>query len=144
MLIITIILVAIFLAIAIIHGMWGFKVWWPERDEQKLALRVVGRQGIKRMPAPVQCFAVTAIMFGAAILVLVLAGLWSLPILPIWLIRWAAIALAAGLLLRGLIGFTGLWARLLQEEPFRTYDRRYYSPLCLILAVGIVVLMNGV
>jgi len=144
MLIVTIILVATFLAISIIHGVWGFQVWWPERDEQKLARTIVGRRGIKRMPAPVQCFAVTAIMFGAAILILLLGGFWSLPILPFWLIRWAAIALAAGLLLRGLIGFTGFWARLLPEEPFRTYDRRYYSPLCLLLAVGIVVLMNGV
>lgn len=144
MLIVTIALVVIFLAIAILHGMWGFQNWWPEQGEQKLARRVVGRQGIKRMPAPVQCFAVTAVMFGAAILVLLLGGLWSLPILPVWLTRWAGMALAAGLLLRGLVGFTGFWARLLPEEPFRTFDRRYYSPLCLLLAVGIAVLLNEI
>lgn len=143
MLIVTIVLVVIFLAIATIHGMWGFQVWWPDGDEQKLARRIVGKRGIKRMPAPVQCFAVTVMMFGAAILVLLLGGLWALPMLPFWLVRWAAMALVAGLVLRGLVGFTGFWARLLPEEPFRTFDRRYYSPLCLLLAVGILVLMNG-
>ncbi|MFK5978622.1 MAG: DUF3995 domain-containing protein [Rhizobiaceae bacterium] len=144
MLIVTIVLFVVFLDIAIIHGMWGFQIWWPERDEQKLARTIVGSPGIKRMPAPVQCFVVTAVMIGAAILVLLLGGLWSLPILPLWLIKWAAMALAAGLLMRGLIGFTGFWVRLLPEEPFRTFNRRYYSPLCLVLAAGIVILLNDI
>lgn len=144
MLMLTIVLFVVFLDIAIIHGMWGFQIWWPERDEQKLARTIVGSPGIKRMPAPVPCFVVAAMMIGAAILVLLLGGLWSLPILPLWLIRWAAIALIAGLLLRGLIGFTGFWVRLFPEEPFRTFNRRYYSPLCLILAAGIVMLLNEI
>ena len=35
------------------------------------------------------------------------------------------------------------WRRRLPEEPFATYDQRYYGPLCLALAAGFATLILG-
>ena len=41
---------------------------------------------------------------------------------------------------RGAVGYITVWARLTPEEPFRSYDRRYYAPLCLLLGAGFAAL----
>ena len=52
------------------------------------------------------------------------------------------IALVPGLLFlaRGIAGYLPAWRQAHPEEPFRTNDLRVYSPLCLIVGVGFIVL----
>jgi uncharacterized membrane protein len=51
------------------------------------------------------------------------------------------LAIMAVFLLRGVAGFLPAWRRLHPREPFASYDRRYYSPLCLLIAAGYAVLL---
>ena len=45
---------------------------------------------------------------------------------------------------RGIAGYVPVWRARFPREPFATYDRRYYSPLCLILAAAFAALLfNG-
>ena len=43
-------------------------------------------------------------------------------------------------LARGILGFMPWWRRLAPEQPFARLDRRFYSPLCLLIAAGFLVL----
>jgi hypothetical protein len=52
----------------------------------------------------------------------------------------AAFFIALVFLGRGIAGFTSAWRRLTPEMPFARLDVRYYSPLCLVLGAGFIVL----
>lgn len=43
------------LLIALVHFLWGLRIFWPHRDETVLARTVVGGRGIVAMPSPLQC-----------------------------------------------------------------------------------------
>lgn len=45
---------------------------------------------------------------------------------------------------RGLAGYLPMFAAMTSEEPFRTLDQRFYSPLCIALGVAFAVLLSGV
>ena len=139
----TDILVAAPLAvIALIHGLWGLKIWWPIRAEPALARAVVGARDIQTMPPPAPSFAVAFALLLAAFWALALSGRISLAFAPDWLVSAGGISLAAIFLLRGLAGYTPFWARLCPEQPFRRLDRLIYSPLCLLLGLGFLVLLR--
>jgi Protein of unknown function (DUF3995) len=126
--------------LARLHAMWGYGGLWPAKSEAELARMVVGAKGITRMPSRAACFAVAA--------GLVIIGFW-----PMWRIGMIVspfsdglslvigIAIASVFALRGLIAYVPAWRRHASEEPFATYDRRYYGPLCLGLATGFAVLI---
>jgi hypothetical protein len=44
-------------------------------------------------------------------------------------------------LVRGGLGYTAWWAVRTPTEPFRRFDRKTYSPLCLILGAGFLILV---
>jgi hypothetical protein len=46
-------------------------------------------------------------------------------------------------LIRGLLPWRPGWRKVFVQEPFATYDRRYYGPLCLVLSLGFVLLYLG-
>ncbi|MEO8882523.1 MAG: DUF3995 domain-containing protein [Devosia sp.] len=125
------------LAVAIAHLLWSFGLMWPIRDEKLLARTVAGFPGIERMPAKYKSFAVAVAAFAACVLAFSVADHTSggAPL--------TILALLAGLvfLARGAIGYTAWWAAKTPEEPFRTLDRKNYSPLCLALGIGFVVLV---
>jgi len=125
------------LAVAIAHLLWSVGIMWPIRDETMLAKTVVGRAGIERMPPKIFSFAVAMLGFFACVIAFSVAD-HSSGGLPVTLL-----ALIAGLvfLARGAIGYSAHWQALTPEEPFRSYDRSTYSPLCLILGVGFIVLV---
>lgn len=125
------------LAVAIAHFIWSVGGTWPIRNETLLAKTVVGQPGITKMPPKLASFAVAAAMLGAGFVALSLAdetgggaGLTALGAL-----------LGLAFLARGAIGYTAGWRARFPEEPFATLDRKNYSPLCLALGAGFLVLV---
>ena len=58
-----------------------------------------------------------------------------------WWLTLIGVALAAVFLGRGALGYTAGWHASHPVEPFVTNDRRVYSPLCLIVGAGFVILV---
>ena len=139
----AILLSAVVFAIAVLHAHWGLGGNWPAASAERLAKTAVGTPGIKKMPSAQSCFVVAAILTGVASWPLfateLLAGPW-----PRWLTLLAGAGIAAVFVGRGLVGYTAAWRRRFSQEPFASLDRRIYSPLCLVLGAGyIVILMMG-
>ena len=126
----TIILTLILGLIAVLHALWGLEIWVPIRDEEQLARATVGAKGVTRMPGTIPCFLV---VFG---LVVIMVALW-VPLKPI---LWIAAAVFG---LRGGLAYTRLWRQMTPEQPFATYDQKYYAPLCLALAAGLLITLLG-
>jgi Protein of unknown function (DUF3995) len=124
------------LAIAIAHFLWSIGRSWPIRDPAMLAATVMGFPGRTRMPKLAS--------LGVAVLVL-LAGVIGLALAdPVsGGIPLDVLGLLIGLifLARGIVGYTSWWQARTPVEPFRTLDRRNYSPLCLILGAGFLALV---
>lgn len=130
----TLILTFILCLIAALHLAWALRIWVPVRDEIGLARAVVGAKGITQMPNTAAC------LFVAAALLVIVGALWLRELLLAQLILWGSTAVFLG---RGAIAYTGFWRRITPEEPFRSYDARYYAPLCLIIGVGLLVTLIG-
>lgn len=128
--------------IAALHVAWGVGMRWPCRTEADLVATVVGhRQG--KMPPPNQCYIAALAIYIPGTIALMLAGLidTSLPPPIILIAGLGAMLVFAG---RGIAGYLPVWRARFPREPFAAYDRRYYSPFCLILAAGFAVLLfNG-
>lgn len=131
-------LAAVLLIIGVLHGLWGFRIWLPIGEEQQLARAVVGARDIVSMPPPLQCFLVAGALCGGALGLLMLIEFTTLPFVPLGLVQGGMGMFAVVFLMRGLVGFTPFWARITPEMPFRSLDRRVYSPLCLLLGAGIL------
>jgi hypothetical protein len=126
---------AVLFVVAALHAWWGLGGTWPERTAGDLARAVVG-DGRTRMPPPWSCFSV------AALLVLVAAWPWAMlaapgsqPVLVVGIVA------AAVFFVRGMAGYSPRWRRRFSAEPFATRDMRLYSPLCMILGTGLMVLL---
>ena len=124
------------LAVAIAHLLWALGGSWPIRDPSILARTVVGAEGVERVPR-LAAFGVFVLTLVSGTLALALAddtaggaALTGLGVL-----------LAALYAARGIVGYTAWWRERTPGEPYRTLDRRNYSPLCLALGVGFVVLV---
>ncbi len=125
------------LAVATAHLLWSLGRTWPIRNEKLLAQTVVGFRDIERMPPRLASFAVALATLAAGILALSLADHTSGG-LPLTLLGLPA---AAVFLARGAVGYTAWWAEKTPEPNFRLNDRRVYSPLCLALGAGFLVLV---
>ena len=136
---------AIFLlltAIAGIHVAWGTGVRWPRKTEAELVTTVIGHRSDK-MPAPNQCYIAALAIFIPGAIALMLAGIVQTP-LPPWLVILGGAGAALVFAGRGIAGYVPAWRARHPREPFASLDRHYYSPLCLMLAAGLVVLLaNG-
>lgn len=130
----TILLTLILGLIAAIHFAWGLQIWIPIRDEEKLAHAVVGAKGVTRMPGTIPCMLVVA---GLAVIIM---ALWMPQMMLTQVILWGA---AAVFVLRGAMAYAKFWRKMAPEEPFNTYDRRYYAPLCLAIGAGLIVTLLG-
>ena len=129
---------AVLLAVAGIHAYWTAGGLWPARDEASLAELVVGTAD-HGMPGPFLCALVVAALLAAATLVLAGGGVISLPgdarlvDLGVWVV-------AGVFALRGAGGLLLPWIRPeMAGTPFARANHRFYSPLCLLLAVGCAV-----
>lgn len=119
------------LSIAFIHMVWAFGFTFPAKTETDLARTVVGLNGITKMPPRWASFGVAVIVF--------IAGIWALSLsgtIPNTTLILGGIAATIIFTLRGVIGFSPQWREKMGEEPFATFDRKLYSPLCLGLGFG--------
>jgi hypothetical protein len=139
MLILACALSAILLLITALYVYWGIGGIWPGRDAASCARAVVGFRGVEEMPSPPAAFAVAACLALATLWPMALEGVFATPFAPGGL---AATAVMIGLIFlgRGIAGFTPWWRRLAPEQPFARLDTRLYSPLCILLGAGFVVL----
>ncbi len=124
------------LAVAFAHLLWATGNSWPIRDQALLARTVSGRPGLTRvLRLRALVIALATLLAGIAALALADetgggAGLTTIGIL-------LALVFAA----RGVLGYTSWWKERTPVEPFRSLDARNYSPLCLALALGFVILV---
>ncbi|WIY51768.1 DUF3995 domain-containing protein [Devosia sp. YIM 151766] len=135
MFIASLMFIALF-AVSIAHLLWSFGRTWPIRNQKLLAQTVLGFKDVERMPR-LASFAIAIGTFITGIFALSLAdhdsgGGW---------LDVVGLGLAAIFLARGILGYTSWWAQLTPEPNFRLNDRRVYSPLCLFLGLGFIVLV---
>lgn len=135
----AVLMIAVFLGAGAIHAVWGLGLWWPIRDETRLARAVVGDKGIIKMPAPVLSFGVTAMTCLGALWVCFLMG-WIQA--PVWLTALGGWAISAVLLLRGAATYTRRWLPWDVEPMFDHLDRTYFAPLILFLGLGTLILLG--
>ncbi len=122
---------------ALVHFFWALGTTWPIRTEELLAQAVVGRPGITTMPSRWATLGVTILLFLAAIVAMGLADHDDGGIIRTVLGALLAIVFIA----RGVLGYTAGWRARLPAEPFATLDRRNYSPLCLWIGAGFLILV---
>ena len=136
MLISSLVFIAL-LTVSLAHLLWAFGRTWPIREEKLLAQTVVGTPGIERMPSRWLSLGVAVLSLAAGLLALSLADHTSGGLgLSLLGLPFAAIFLA-----RGIIGYTSGWAAKTPEPNFRLNDRRVYSPLCLAIGAGLLILV---
>jgi hypothetical protein len=111
------------------HVVWGRGSTFPYRSAADLSDNVVGSA---RAPSPAACYTVAAVLGGAAALVVTpCRGRWHRRLL-------AAMATVIGV--RAAFGFAGRTDRLVagsNSAAFRRNDRRFFAPLCALLASGV-------
>lgn len=124
------------LIVAIAYFLWAIGSTYPIRDKALVARAIDGRPGVERLSRAgafgVAVFAIVAAGIGTALadkdsggLVLTIAG--------------AVIALLFAV--RGVLGYTSGWRVAHPVEPFASLDKRYYSPLCLVVAACFAILV---
>ena len=132
MTILSVVLTAGLLAVALLHLAWALGIWWPLREERALVRAVVGVAGAERMPGPIPCALVTAACALAA----------SVPWWPDGWPRQAALVLGSGaFLLRGAMPWMRSWRRVAPQEPFAQLDRAAYGPLCMLAGAAFLLLL---
>jgi len=135
--VIAIALALVLAVIAGLHAYWGRGGLWPAASEEELIATVIGNARATRMPSPSLCLLVALAIAVTAIWPLLLAYMAG----SATLLQIGGFAIMAVFLLRGIAGYLPAWRRLHPREPFASYDRRYYSPLCLLIAAGYVALL---
>ncbi len=126
----------VLLTVAIAHFMWAIGSPWPIRDPVLLAKTVIGRPGVTRVPKLIS-LVISLLVLAAGVFALALADHTAGG----WLLTLIGVALTAAFVARGAIGYTAGWRARFSEEPFATLDRKNYSPLCLALGVGFLLLV---
>jgi len=142
MIILAFALSLVLLLITTLHVYWGIGGIWPGTDAPSCARAVVGFRGVDEMPTPFACLAVAACLGLATLWPMALMGVFATPF-PQAGLAGAALLIALVFLGRGIAGFTPWWRRLSPVQPFAKNDVRYFSPLCLAIGLGFVVLAVG-
>lgn len=140
---VAIILCAVLCVIGFTHLIWAFGLTWPCADEATLAKTVIGRRGIEKMPPRWASLLVAICLFAAAYLAIGLRNLAPVHI-PTPLAFIGGLGAAAVFGLRGAAGVMPTFEKLAPEQPFLSLNRRYYSPLCVIIGLAFAVLSVAV
>ena len=126
--------------VAVLHAAWAMGVVWPADDESALTRAVIGTPDATKLPSRGLNLIVALLIFLAAVWPIAWRGILPYPhIVPqtlIWLGMWV---LAFIFLVRGTVGLTPLMGQ--TEQPFASFNRRYYSPLCILLGLGFLALV---
>lgn len=135
MMFLALVVASVTVATALLHVYWGFGGVWPARDAAALSKPVAGSEHRQRTPPAAASFLGAAYLCYTAVVALVLGGLIKSPF-PFFLLGPSALTITFLFLLRGAVGYTSAWRRLMPDEPFARFDRLFYSPLCLLLGAG--------
>jgi len=124
------------LVVAIAYFLWAIGSKYPIRDPHLVARTIDGRPGVERL-SRLSAFGVAVFALIAAVIGTALGDLDS---------GGMALTIAGavvGLLfaVRGILGYTPAWRASHPVEPFASLDRRYYSPLCLVVAACFAILV---
>ena len=124
------------LALAGIHLYWGLSGRWPGHDEASMVEHVVGRTRGMRAPGLLASVAVALALAAGGVLVAatLTPTVWDPQLKAA---RWVLFVVFAG---RGLATYVPPVFRYAEGTPFATLNRRAYGPLCLAIALGILVL----
>jgi hypothetical protein len=125
------------LMVALAHFFWALGSTWPIKNETLLAQTVVGLPGVTRMPNRFVTFIVSLLVLAAGIVALALADHTSGGIT----LTLLGVLLAIVFIARGILGYTTGWRARFPTEPFATLDRKNYSPLCLWIGAGYIILV---
>ncbi len=129
-------------AVALLHLAWAIGLSWPARSREKLSATVIGLPEGSPMPP-------------AWLTILVALGISLAGWLALWgggwfslgefepLRKWGVGAGAVVFALRGGMTYMPFGPLQASAEPFRTLDSRFFAPLCLILAIGYLLLWLG-
>ena len=123
--------------VALAHFFWTLGTSWPIRSELLLAQTVVGRAGITHMPNRWLTLLISLLLFATAVIAMGLADPTDGGIVRTILGAFLAVAFIG----RGVLGYTAGWRARYPVEPFATLDRRNYSPLCLWIGAGFLILV---
>lgn len=131
------ILIAILLALAGLHFYWGLGGRWPGTDDESLRLLVIGTQR-GQMPGFIPSAMVAGALAAAA------AVVWARhsPIMTSglgWIVTAGYAVLILVFALRGLAPYITPVFEYARGAPFFEMNRLYYSPLCLLIAAGLLV-----
>ena len=131
-------LAAVLAAISLLHFAWAAGIYWPGKDPVSLADKVLGaRPGAGMPPTWLTALVAIAILGGALTVLMFSVEAWDGPWRPA--VAVAYIAMTCVFLARCVAGYVpALWRRT-RATSFYRLNRLYYSPLCLLIAAGLVV-----
>ncbi len=123
--------------LAFIHVYWGLGGAWPARTRAELGPMVVGITPRDVMPNLPACLVVAVLLVTGAGLIA-----WAAFAEPWWVSSVGSAGVGVVLALRGLGGYAdGRLRPATREQPFYALNRRVYSPLCLVLAALIALVL---
>jgi hypothetical protein len=128
-------------AVALLHLYWGFGGVWPGKSRRALTSLVFGGSESSAFPGFFACLAVSLGLFAAAALALQLGSTaaWVSP----WWVKFAASGFIALFLVRGAGGFAMHRMAQFKDSPdFNHWNRRLYSPFCILAAAAYGVLLG--
>ena len=122
-------------AVALIHLGWAFGMAWPAKSRVLLRPMVVGTPKHVQMPP-----AALTVFVSVVISVIGFMALWGVEQFSLMALdgfRPAPILLASFVFfVRGVATYLPFGMLTKSVEPFRTLDRSYFAPLCLLLSLG--------
>jgi hypothetical protein len=124
------------LTAALAHLLWAIGSRWPIKDPELLAKTVIGKPGVTRVPRLFSLLVAIA-TFAAGVVALSLADHDAGD----WWLTGLGVGLAAVFLGRGVLGYSAAFKARYPLEPFATNNLRVYSPLCLIVGAGFLILV---
>lgn len=126
----ALVLSVVVFAVSALYFQWSRGSHWPEASEEALARAVVG-DGRRHMPSRLVCLAASFVLAMVAVWPLcVMGGATDLPVAQ------TSVVIGGMFVGRGLAGYVPRWRALFSDEPFATRDRRFYSPLCIVVGLG--------
>jgi Protein of unknown function (DUF3995) len=133
---ITSLLSLIFLSLAVIHIYWGFG------GKTVSVAAVPTKNDIKPVinPGLFECLVVAIVLLSVGLFILIKGGIILIK-LPDWLLNYGLWAIAMLFLLRAVGEFKYLgFFKKIKTTKFGQMDTKYYSPLCLLIALLSIIL----
>lgn len=134
--------VSVFLVLSLIaalHVYWGAGGLWPGDDVRSLIDAVIGDPRFEAMPPARMIYIVAALIFSCGVFALIATSRVAGPLR--FIAKSAVAVISAVFVMRGASGyFLPEAVRAQLTEPFATYDRIFYSPLCLVLGAAFFIL----